>query len=133
MSARGRGIATRGAWIGALVAVLLASACEPSGPGSLTATIQIPAPTGAAVIELTGPSVTGFEGIGGTRVFPAPATAADTVRRVVVVSPSGTSLQFRVDVADIRADPPRGQVVEAVDPTNQRVPSLTGYAVRIAR
>jgi hypothetical protein len=115
------------------VGALLVSACEPSGPGSLTATIEMPAPTGAAVVELVGPRVTGFEGLGGTRVFPAPATAVDTVRRVVVVSPGGTSLQFRVDVEDVRADAPRGRVVEAVDPANQRVTSLAGYAVRVAR
>ena len=116
-----------------LAAALLVGACEPSGPGSLTATVVMPAATGAAVVELVGPRVTGFEGLAGTRVFPAPATADDTVRRVVVVSPTGTSLQFRLDVEDIRADPPRGQVVDAVDPTNHKVTSLTGYTVRIGR
>ena len=126
---RARGLAL----VVTLAVGVLVAACEPSGPGSLTATVVMPAATGAAVVELVGPRVTGFEGLGDTRVFPAPATAADTVRRVVVVSPTGTSLQFRVDVEDIRADPPRGQIVDAVDPTNHKVTSLTGYGVRIAR
>lgn len=129
MTARGR-IGALGAVLAALLAV---GACEPSGPGSLTATVKAPVPTGAVVVELAGPRMTGFEGVGGTRTFEATATAADTVRRVIVVSPSGGTIQFRIDVEDIRAETPRAAVVDAVDPSNAKVPTLTGYSVRVAR
>ena len=118
---------------GALVLALAESACEPSGPGTLTATVHVPAPTGAVVIEFAGPAITAFEGVGGARTFADPVTAADTLQRVVVVSPTGTTLQFRVSVEDVRADAPRGVVVDAVDLANRKVTALAGYSVRVSR
>lgn len=127
MSARVR------AGLGALALALAAAACEPSGPGTLTATVQMPVPTGAVTIELAGPKVTAFEGLGGSRTFAAPLSAADTIQRVVVVSPTGATLQFRISVEDVGADPPRAVVVDAVDPANRTISALTAYSVRIAR
>ncbi|MSR35507.1 MAG: hypothetical protein EXR95_02520 [Gemmatimonadetes bacterium] len=121
------------ALIAALALALGVAACEPSGPGELTATVQAPVPTGAVVIELAGARITGFDGVGDTRTYAAEAVAGDTVQRVIVVSPTGASLRFRVRVEDVGAEPPRGAVIEAVDPTNRRITALTGYMVRVAR
>jgi hypothetical protein len=121
--------------IGLAAALALgAAACEETGPGTLAASVRAPVPTGAVVIELVGAGVTGFEGEGGTRVFAAePLSAADTLRRVIVMSPTGAALQFRVAVEDVSQPPPRAAVVDAVDPANRKITALAGYAVRIAR
>jgi hypothetical protein len=118
----------------ALAAVALGlAACEPSGPGELVATVHAPVPTGAVVVELVGARMTGFDGVGDSRAFGADGVAADTVRRVVVISPSAGDLRFRVLVEDVGAEPPRAAVIEAVDPANRAITALTGYSVRIAR
>jgi len=126
VSARGRAAA--------LVAmVLAAAACEDNGPGSLTATVVAPVPTGAVVVELVGARVTGFEGVEDTRAFAADPQVADTVRRVIVITPTGGAIKFRVEVEDVSEQPPRGAVVDAVDPANRKITALTGYQVRISR
>ena len=119
--------------LGALALGAAVAACEPRGPGSLNATVEAPGPTGAVVIELAGQRMTSFEGVGGTRTFATQGSPADTLRRVVVVSPAGVELRFRIAVEDIGADPPRAAVVDAVDPSNLKVPTLTGYRVKISR
>jgi hypothetical protein len=118
--------------VGVALALAIA-ACEESGPGSLTATVRAPVPTGAVVIELVGAEVTGFEGAGDSRAFAADPMPGDTVRRVIVMSPSGASLQFRIQVEDVSSLAPRGAVVDAVDPSNRKITALTGYQVRISR
>ena len=116
------------------IGIMAVAACEPSGPGALTATVQAPVPTGAVVVELAGARISRFEGVGDTRTFAADPTAADTVQRVVVLSPGGGGiLRFRLHVDDVGAEPPRGAVVEAVDLANQQIPSVTDYRITISR
>jgi hypothetical protein len=109
------------------------AACEESGPGALTATVRAPVPTGAVVVELVGATMSGFEGVGDVRAFAAEPMATDTVRRVIVMSPTGASLQFKIQVDDVSQLPPRGAVVDAVYPSNRKITTLTGYTVRISR
>jgi hypothetical protein len=118
-------------WLAALA--LGAAACEPSGPGALTANVQAPVPTGAVVVELAGRDVTGFEGAGDVRVFAADPLATDSIRRVIVMSPSAGPLHFRIKVLDVGAPPPTAAVVDAVDAHNRKVTALTSYTVRISR
>jgi hypothetical protein len=113
--------------------VIGAAACEPSGPGALTATVQTPVPTGAVVIELVGRDLTGFEGVGDVRAFAADPQPTDSIRRVIVMSPSAGPLQFKVQVPDVSAPPPLATVVEAVDGSNRKLTTLTGFTVRISR
>lgn len=117
----------------ALVAflVLAAAACEPSGPGSLTASVEGPVAAGAVVVELQGSGITGIEGAGGTRAFSA--AAQNGRHRIVVVGPEAGRLRFRVQVRDLASEPPTGRVVEAVDGQNRPIPSLTAFTVRVAR
>jgi hypothetical protein len=115
-----------------LVALALA-ACEPSGPGELTATVRTPRPTGALVVELAGAGITGFDGAGDVRAFSGPVDAVADTQRVVVVSVSGQGIRFRVQVQDLADPPPTAVVVSAVDERNDPIEALGGYSVRIAR
>ena len=126
----GRGV---GRLVAAAALALSAAACEPSGPGDLDATVTTPVPTGAAVIQVVGRGIDGFEGQGDVRVFAEPGTPADTIRKIILVSPSGGALRFRIEVRDVSADPPRALVLSAVDPANRAIASVTGYVVRVAR
>ena len=126
---------SRAARLAVLAALALAvGACEETGPGSLTANVTAPVPTGAVVVELRGARITGFEGVGETRAFAAEPQVSDTILRVIVVSPTGgSSLRFRVQVEDVGEASPRGAVVDAVDGSNRKITALTGYSVRISR
>ena len=95
-----------------LVALSLA-ACEPSGPGELTASVRTPRPTGAVVVELAGTGITGFDGAGDVRTFSGPVDVAADTQRVVVVSVSGERIRFRVQVRDL-GDPPPTAVLMAI-------------------
>ena len=116
----------------ALATLLGVAGCEPSGPGSLTATVTAPGPTGALVIEVTGTGITGFEGLGDVLTF-ADAALTPSPRRVVVVSSTGSAPRFRVKVEDVSGDPPSATVVAAVNTVNTPIPSVLDYSVRIAR
>jgi hypothetical protein len=116
-----------------LLVVLALAACEPSGPGELTATVRTPRPTGALVVELTGVGITGFDGAGDVRTFSGPVDAVVDTQRVVVVSVSGLRIRFRVQVRDLADPPPTAVVVSAVDQENDPIDALGGYSVRIAR
>ena len=130
-----RAVKSRGARCALLAALALGvAACEEHGPGSLTASVTAPVPTGAVVVELTGARITGFEGVGDSRAFAADLQPADTILRVIVLTPTGgASLKFRVKVEDVGEAPPRGAVVDAVDPANRKITALTGYTVRISK
>jgi hypothetical protein len=126
-------IRTRARVLAAAALVIGAAACEPSGPGALTATVRTPGPTGAVVVELVGRDLTGFEGVGDVRTFAADPQPADSIRRVIVMSPSAGPLQFKVQVPDVSAPPPAATVVDAVDASSRKLTTLTGFTVRIAR
>ena len=116
-----------------VLGALALAACEPSGPGELTATVQTPRPTGALVVELTGAGITGFEGAGDVRTFSGPMDAAADTQRVVVVSVSGQRIRFRVQVRDLADPAPTAVVLSAVDTDDDPIEALGGYSVRIAR
>ena len=128
----GRRLRSVGRGLG-LVLLLCLGACEPSGPGPLTAIVTTPGPTGALVVEVVGTGITGFDGVGDVRTLEAPLAAGDSTRRVVVVSPSGAGLRFSVMVEDVSAPFPRAVVISAVDASNQPISSLTGYSIGISR
>lgn len=119
--------------LAALAGLLVAAACEPSGPGTLTLTVQPPAPTGAVVLQVAGSGITAIEGVGGTRTYAGAPSAGDSVRAIVAVTATGAAFQMKVDVEDVRADPPRAVVIEAVDLSNRRIENPTGYTIRISR
>jgi hypothetical protein len=116
-----------------MLAALALAACEPSGPGELTATVQAPRPTGALVVELTGTGITGFDGSGDVRAFAGSVDPAADTQRVVLVSTSGQRIRFRVQVQDLADPAPTALVVSAVDTHNDPIDALSGYGVRIAR
>ena len=117
----------------AVLGVCAAAACEPSGPGDLTAAIDAPVPTGALVVEVAGPGITSFRGIGDVRTFYDPPSPGGRAHRVVVVSSSGRALRFRVEVEDVGGVLPVATVLSAVDVSNQPIAPLSGYSVRVAR
>ena len=109
------------------------AACEPSGPGEFTATVMAPVPTGAAVVEIAGRTIRGFEGLGDVSTFAVSSAVGDSIHRVILVSPSGGELRFAIRVEDVGGVPPRAVVVSAADPSNQPILGLAGYAVLVAR
>ena len=127
----------RYAWRGvvALAAAALLSGCDlfgPSGPGVLDATLTSSSELGGVVLEITGPSVTGFEGQGDTRAFGAPVSAATGRHRLVLVQPGAGPMRFGIQVDDLGADPPAVTVVAATNVKNFPAP-LSGVEVSVQR
>ena len=116
----------------ALLLGLLAG-CDsgPEGPGFLTARIDGPTPLGAAVIEVTGAGVTGFEGAQTTHVIPREKGVG--VHRVVLIGEAAGDLIFQIGVQDVRATPPVATVLSAADGQNQPLGSVQAFRVQIAR
>lgn len=119
--------------LAAVAGLLAAWACEPSGPGTLTLTVQPPVPTGAVVVRIAGSGITAIEGVGGTQTYASAASPGDSIRGIIAVTTTGAAFQMKVDVEDVRADPPRAVVVEAVDLANRRITNPAGYTVRVSR
>ena len=115
----------------ALAALLGAAACD-DGPGTWTAAVEGPGPVGAALVEVRGDGVRGFEGAGDSRVFADPSPSRGGGWRVVVVSPSG-SAAFRIRVADGEGPRPAVTLLSAADVADRSVTALGGYEVRVAR
>jgi hypothetical protein len=119
------------------VALLLAtsflSACDsgPKGPGFLSATVEGPVPLGAAIVEVHGEGVVGFEGAGGTHVFSAPTEPG--VHRVVLVGETPGDLRFRVQVREVRDDLPSATVMSAAGGDNIPLATVQAFQVRIVR
>lgn len=119
----------------AAVAFLFTSVgCEsgPSGPGSWDAAVEnVTMSFGAAVIEVQGAGIAGFDAAGTTRVFWSETAQPDNYR-VVLISPEGsTSIPFRVRVTDLAGPVPGGTVLEAADLLNNPVAGLTDFSVRV--
>lgn len=104
-----------------VVLAALVSACGdsgPQGPGSFRASVQATGPAaGAAILDVTGPGIQGFQGTGDTRVFPALIDAAAGVHRVIAVSASGV-ISFRIQVEQVELGAPAVLVVDAADMQN---------------
>jgi len=112
--------------------LVLAVGCEsgPSGPGALDARVEsLTSSFGAAVVEVQGPGIAGFDGAGTTQVFWSATSQPDNFR-VVLVSPEGSNtLAFRIRVGDLGGPIPGGTVIEAADLLNDPVARLTDFAV----
>lgn len=79
----------------------------PSGPGQVNASLAPTAqPLGGAVLEVVGKGIDGFAASGGTRVFSAATTMANTYRVVLISDVPGT-LEFTVSVQDLGERAPR--------------------------
>jgi hypothetical protein len=115
-----------------LVGLALVSACDRNdGPGYVAGALEGPIPLGAAVVDVRGTGILGFEPSGATRVFSA--VTPDGVHRVVLVGEAAGDLQFRIEVEDPRAAPPVGVLVSAADGQDHPVTSVTPFRVRISR
>jgi hypothetical protein len=118
----------------ALVAMAsLYTACDsgPKGPGFLSATVEGPIPLGAAIVEVQGEGVIGFEGAGGTHLFSAPAQPGS--HRVVLVGETPGALGFRVQVQELRDAAPSATVVSAAGGDNIPLATVQAFQVRIVR
>ena len=104
----------------------------PSGPGTMAGMVDGPVNLGAVVLEVTGVGIQGFVGQGDTRAFGAAVSAAQGRHRVVLVDPSGGSIQFGVTVDDLAADPPIVTVLFASSTDNTTL-QLIGIEGRVEK
>ena len=116
-----------------LAGVLALGGCGdgPRGPGPVSATVEGSAPLGAAVLEVTGDGITGFQGSGSTRTFDA--SVGPGVYRVVVVGTNPGALPFRILVEDRAGALPSAALVSAVDGSNVPFSTVSGLSVRVVR
>ena len=122
-------------WTRALLAtpLVVMAACDsgPSGPGSLIATVEADG-LGGALLEVVGPGITGFDGLGDTRVYDAELANARNTHRVLLVDPTGGEIRFEIHVEDVGMDDPVLTVVSAAGVDNDT--RLTaGIVTRIER
>ncbi len=123
----------RGLRTAALAVLLPLAACggegSVPGPGTLTATLVSPnGAEGAALVEFFG------DGIGAVSAVDGPLwqrSRGDTIR-VFIVSETGGTLRFAVEVADTTRKP-KGVVLEVSDPADEVRTSLSGYALEFRR
>lgn len=119
-----------------LLAGTLLSACDsgPSGPGAVDARVE-PGETGAAaaVVEVTGDGVRGFEAAGDTRIFASEVTGTPGLFRLVLVNPGPGEMRFRIEVEDRGARLPSGTVLFAADTANAPVHAVDELDVRVER
>ena len=108
----------------ALLALIALAGCEfgPKGPGVINGTIISPFNLGAVVLEVEGTGVRGFVGNGDTQAYGSVVPGGGGRHRVVLVSRSGSSIQFGIEVEDLRAETPIAIVVFAAGADN--IPKL---------
>lgn len=100
--------------------MLASAACDsgPKGPGTLLATVSAGGALGAVTLEVIGPGVTGFEGLGGTHAYGSIVSPRQDRHRVVLADPVGGTLRVAIAVQDVRADAPTVTVVAAAGTDN---------------
>lgn len=112
-------------------------ACDsgPSGPGTVQARVTGgETPAGAAVVEVTGKGIRGFEAAGGTRVYSGALSEGSNVYRVVLVNGADAGeLRFGIRVDDRGAELPSAAVVIAADTANRPIGTPADLAVHIER
>ena len=108
----------------ALLALIALAGCEfgPKGPGVINGTIISPFNLGAVVLEVEGTGVRGFVGNGDTQAYGSVVPGVGGRHRVVLVRRSGSSIQFGIEVEDLRAETPIAIVVFAAGADN--IPKL---------
>jgi hypothetical protein len=102
----------------------------PKGPGTLLTTVSAGGALGAVTLEVVGPGVTGFEGVGGTHAYGGVVSARQNRHRVVLVDPVGGTLRVAIAVQDVRADAPTVTVVAAAG-TDNLERTTTDVVVRV--
>ena len=117
-----------------LVLVLVLAACtdsaQPSGPGTLTATLRGPnGDEGAAVLALIGEGVLGVVAVGDTEAY---ATRSGETTRIVLINQSGGTLGFDVAVADVSRSVV-ALVGEVAGPDDELRSDLSEYRVEFSR
>ena len=118
----------------ALLALTALAGCEfgPKGPGVINGTIISPFNLGAVVLEVESTGVRGFVGNGDTQAYGSVVPGVGGRHRVVLVSRSGSSIQFGIEVEDLRAETPIAIVVFAAGADN--IPKLlAGTLVELER
>ena len=110
---------------------LAAAGCDrstdPSGPGTLTASVVSPnGAEGAAILDVTG-AVDTVTASADIRAF---SSATATGRRVIVVRSNPGELSVRLRVPDV-SRPPQVTLVEVAGGDDRLRPSLDGYQVDI--
>lgn len=117
-----------------LVAALGLAACDlgPSGPGTVAGTVTGDATLGAAVLDVTWPGITGFDGRGSTQVYSAAVAGFPDRYRVVLVDPVGGELRFSIAVDDAYLQSPIVTVVAAAG-TDNLTRSAAGLGVVLER
>ena len=118
MTGQGRGraeaLARVGSWVLLATLACFAVACSDNGPGTLSVTVTAPDALGAVSLEVVGPGVLGFEGMGSTEAYGGVVSAREGRHRVVVVDPTGDAeLRFGIRVQDVGAEWPTLRVVSA--------------------
>lgn len=112
--ARRRGSTVSRRFLAVLLAALAtASACDDRGPGTLLVTVEAPDALGAVALEVVGPAVRGFEGVGTTQAYGGVVSARQGRHRVVLVDPAGGTLRVGIRVDDVRAEWPTVRAVSA--------------------
>lgn len=112
---------------------LSAAACDsgPSGPGSLVASVSGES-LGGVVLQIVGPGIRGFEGLGNTQVYAAPLAGTRNGYRVMLVDAVGSDLRFEIQVEDVGMEDPVMTVVSAAGVDN--LTQLTaGVEARVER
>lgn len=128
---RAAGLIRTGCVATALVAGV---ACEssPSGPGTLGVTIESTTLTAAAVVlEVRGVGIRGFTSTNPTQLFWAPATAPGSFKVVLVNPGPAIPLTFNIQVDDLGAAAPTGDVIEATSVTNLPIRNTSDFTLRV--
>ena len=97
------------------------AACDvfggPEGPGSISATVT-GAPVGGVLVEVTGSSILGFEGLESTQVYASAVPGSEDRYRVMLIHPEGGDLRFEIQMSDTGAEDPVSRVLSAVASDN---------------
>jgi hypothetical protein len=118
----------------ACAALWTAAACDsgPKGPGFLTGTIEGPVPLGAAIVEVQGEGVLGFEAAGTTHVFDSPGDQPG-VHRIVLIGETPGDLPFKVQVQEMRDRPPTATIIQASGADDIPLATVQAFQVHIVR
>jgi hypothetical protein len=96
-------------------------------------TVAAPEALGAVSLEVVGPGVLGFEGMGSTEAYGGAVSAREGRHRLVVVDPTGDGeLRFGIQVQDVSAPWPTLTVVSAAG-TDDLERMSAGIEVSVAR
>ena len=110
----------RVSWWTLVLALTTLHGCDwgPKGPGVINGSIVSPTDLGAVVREVEGVGIRGFIGYGDTRAYGFLVSSVEGRYRVVLVSRSGLSIRFGIEVGDLGAEAPISTVLLAAGVDN---------------